>query len=238
MEESDSRNMYLFVQNSPSHYSDFLGLTTFGEIYDNYTFLTNPSLNYLSKEIAYLVALRNVRGDFAKSLLKHYLWGQGKQFLLTSDDVVTKLKPEISLTQSQQFVKEVVMARGTDLLLGKKYSLSTFDKNNPSGGLGRYNIHVVVDVTCHTKKSWQVVGTATVDDIWDFDWTVNNLINEWDFKIKSNIVFQNKFPFLNLYGREIRTALGSLLPGKSFHVTSENVPIKQSDNNAAIIFGK
>jgi RHS repeat-associated protein len=211
IEEDGGANLYCFVDNAPLNEEDILGLDGL------------PTWA-LSKEKAYEIAKKNISGEFADRLLRHYLWGGGRTITLGREGLLKGLKPVASLLQSDEFKKDVASSFN-----GKKtYTFITFDYNNGSGGLGRYYVIANVNV-CSKAGSWTAAGTASIKDRWDFDWRVKTLLGDWWYKV---IHMQ-----INLKGRETRTALGSLIPGDPFDIKSVEVPVKQTSSDAYLIFG-
>ena len=225
IEENGGVNLYGFVSNDPIGATDNLGL-----------FLIPAATSYatnflLDRDRKYEFALNHISGDFAKMLLRHYVYGKGRGVHLSKNSVFKYLKPVVTMYQSEDFVKDIVANfRGK-----KSYALSVNDINNPRGGLGSYTIYVDLEIGCSPKGGWHAKGTASVYDEWDFDWKISKLYSDWKDKY-SEAQETGWTKELVLGGRETRTAAGSLISGDDFIVTSEKINVSQSSGDAFLIF--
>jgi hypothetical protein len=143
------------------------------------------------------------------------------------------LGPSVSLTENDQFRSDIA-ARFTG---EKPYDILTVDFNNPAGGLGHYWIKTKVKLKCDSSGAgWHAVGTATISDRWDFDWTWSGLADEWGNKYDLWTNSNGIGTHLDLEGRETRTALGSLISGTPFDITSVEIEIEQRNTDPFVKF--
>ena len=257
--EMGGPNLYTFIGNRP-----ILGVDTLGD--QGFFFPATPSQNpppypplptqpgireYQAAEewlrqfwYEKTISIGGFRDRLAKLFLHRYIWGEG-DYKLTVGEFLNEIKPNGSVYNPNKWSPNGYNERLKADLATKRgafkgtYTFGIFDTGNWTGGIGRASMIADVTVCRDANGGWSLSGTAKlVDDAWDFDWTWRNLIREQYQKASG---YGDSFlkGRIDLAGRETRTALGSLMPGKAFNVKlTESVSISEKSGDESATFAK
>jgi RHS repeat-associated protein len=223
IDEEGGINLLVFVENNPVSLIDPNGLKLLLPISGGTGIATLEGI----RKAYYNAALPFISGQFAKLLLKRRIWQMG-DWKLKKAEVKKYLKPIASLIVSEKFKNDI---NSKTLPFTSNYNILAVDSINSKGGLGQYTIKTTsVVLMCSTDRYgnniWVAEGMAEIYDEWDFDW-----------KLKDYLLGLFGGPGNGReFGSQIRTMLGSRIPGTNFTVTSDQITFSQTSEGGGMVF--
>src|SRR5258708_1733261 len=180
-------------------------------------------LEYLSNlpteirdEVAYEFFASFFNHPLAKKMLRHYVFGGGATLNLTEQEMID-CNPYVNLTPAKKFQDALAEAtktpgKATPLVIKVPAIALT------NGTLGNFTVNITGTLTAASDGSWQVNGTMSFYDIYDFD----------------------PKPFATS-GRstqgEIKTRVGHyFIPGKNYEVTSVDTKFTQTQADKMVVW--
>lgn len=182
----------------------------------------NAKLRYLAglpedlkKQLCYELYAAGFSHYLPKKFLRRYIWGGGGKLTLTKQEMID-CNPLIDLRR----------AKGFNDLLAKALTQPgrpvTFELPVPAGALtngtlGQFTTRTKGTLVATAAAEWQASGQMSFYDFWDFD--------AKDFSTGGR----------SPQG-ELKTRMGSLLPGQGFDIESESAPFEQGEKDKTVVW--
>lgn len=234
--EDGGYNLYNYLNNS-NYFFDVLGMidpVIIGTIIDKVGPIIVDTVLAWKKRWDALWFFTVIKiGNFNEAplpilFLDKYIKGENSDYELQAWMFPRYIKPKGTLTTSGEFKKELEencskVTSGKIVEYQNNYLVNFKDTGHSTGGLGKFNLKCATKVCCESRDKWYASGEATMEpDTWDFNVEFSDVVKEaidlFIPKIRGEVGL--------LHGRELRTWLGSHIPGKPFDVTAPSVKLK------------
>jgi hypothetical protein len=187
-----------------------------------------------------VIRIGNIPSGFPRQLLHRYIFGDGSPLILTPAQFLRDVGPKGSIydpNSQNGNPNEHPYALFNDIkthfpkpenmsvqnVFTGSYTFSCFHGAHSTAGLGRFRMDAVVEVRGASPSDWQLDGSALmVPESWDFNWAWSSLSDE--------LLMHHPADKSDLHGRERRTALGSMIPGKAYMVAM-SAPVRVQESS-------